>query len=183
MSEELLIRHCAPTLAGLKMGNLFSTMFNDINLLQNAIKKLNSILNPKGVTLCILKVCGDRALVYVYRSDKVKSYFNKSDVREFLYDNGYMYNNLKECIDYLSHKICLCKEFPHEIGLFLGYPLEDIKAFISNKGKNCKCSGCWKVYFNEEDALKTFARYKKCTDVYCKKFSEGLTIEKLTVAV
>ena len=27
------------------------------------------------------------------------------------------------------------EDFPHEIGLLLGYPLADVKAFIENEGK------------------------------------------------
>ena len=42
--------------------------------------------------------------------------------------------------------------FPHEIGLFLGYPFEDVMGFIENKGENYLCSGCWKVYSCEQDA-------------------------------
>ena len=37
-------------------------------------------------------------------------------------------------------------KFPHEIGIFLGYPLADVAGFIRNKGRNCKCIGTWKVY-------------------------------------
>lgn len=45
---------------------------------------------------------------------------------------------------------------PHEIGLFLGYPLDDVKSFIKNKGKNCICCRYWKVYHHPEQAQKTF---------------------------
>lgn len=51
-------------------------------------------------------------------------------------------------------------DFPHEIGLFLGYPLEDVKGFIENKADSSKCSGCWKVYGNEQKALKLFEKYE-----------------------
>ena len=37
------------------------------------------------------------------------------------------------------------QEFPHEMGLLLGYPVEDVKGFIRNGGENCLYIGYWKV--------------------------------------
>ena len=65
-------------------------------------------------------------------------------------------------------------EFPHEIGLFLSYPPEDVKGFMADPCA-CKCSGCWKVYGGREAAEKQFARYRKCTGVYCEQWREGLS--------
>ena len=50
-------------------------------------------------------------------------------------------------------------EFPHEIGLFLGYPVEDVKGFIKNRGKNCLYSGYWKVYGKMAEKAKLFERF------------------------
>ena len=70
----------------------------------------------------------------------------------------------------------------NEIGIFLGYPLADVKGFIENAGKNSKCSGCWKVYCNECEAIKTFKKFEKCKKVYQKLWLQGRSIAKLTVA-
>ena len=72
--------------------------------------------------------------------------------------------------------------FPHEIGLFLGYPLGDVMGFIENAGRNSKCSGCWKVYCNECEAIKLFARFDKCREVYKRLFKQGKSLLQLTVA-
>ena len=82
----------------------------------------------------------------------------------------------------LIKRMCADEEFPHEIGLFLGYPPEDVRGFIENGAENCKCVGCWKVYGNVEAAKKTFAKYKKCTDVYSRQQANGKSVERLTVA-
>ena len=37
MSEELLVRHCAPTLAGLKTANLFACRFSDGDALRRCL--------------------------------------------------------------------------------------------------------------------------------------------------
>jgi hypothetical protein len=73
------------------------------------------------------------------------------------------------------------ESFPHEVGLFLGYPPEDVKGFMEDARRGVKCAGCWKVYGNGEEAVKTFSRYKKCTDIYRKELSKGRSLLQLTV--
>ena len=74
------------------------------------------------------------------------------------------------------------KEFPHEIGVFLGYPLEDVTGFINNTGKNFRYSGIWKVYGDEKEAEKRFYKYKKCTEIYTRLWNNGRSLWQLTVA-
>lgn len=52
-------------------------------------------------------------------------------------------------------------EFPHEVGLFLSYPPEDVKGFIAHRANDFKCAGLWKVYGNEEKARSLFAKIQK----------------------
>ena len=85
-------------------------------------------------------------------------------------------------IERLRMRLASGDGFPHEIGLFLGYPVEDVLGFIENAGQNCKCCGCWKVYCNECEAVRTFARYKKCRDIYKRLWQEGRSVLQLTVA-
>ena len=78
--------------------------------------------------------------------------------------------------------ICVVIAIGQLIGLFLGYPLGDVIGFIKNAGQNCKCVGCWKVYYNECEAIKAFARFKKCTNVYVRLWNQGRSVRQLTVA-
>ena len=71
--------------------------------------------------------------------------------------------------------------FPHEIGLFLGYPPEDVEGFIYRRSE-AKFTGHWKVYGDVESAQRSFQRYRRCTDSYLKQAAKGLEIERLTVA-
>ena len=49
MSDEMIIRHCSPTLAGLKTGNVFNCPYSDRKELLSAVRSLNRRLVPKGV--------------------------------------------------------------------------------------------------------------------------------------
>jgi hypothetical protein len=47
--------------------------------------------------------------------------------------------------------------------------------------RGVKCTGCWKAYGNEEEAKRTFRKYRKCTEVYRREFSKGRSLLQLTV--
>lgn len=183
MSEEMVIRHCSPTLAGLKTGNIFSCSCVSIEQLYENIRILNKKLAGKGLRILPLRIVDGRALIYVYRPKKLKGDLLDNDAVEILSKSGYSCEFPSKCILHLISRLKENDEFPHEIGLFLGYPPEDVCGFIENKAKDCKCVGHWKVYGDAQKAEKTFAQYKKCTNAYLRQFEKGRTIERLTVAV
>ncbi len=181
MSEEILVRHCSPTLANIKTGNLVNCRVDSIQKLKKDIISLNSVLNAKGVSIRVLYCSSERALIYVYRPDKLMQDVSDTKVSSYLTSIGYNGKSEDELLKELSKRVYSCGGFPHEIGLFLGYPIDDVIGFIENKGKNFMCCGCWKVYHDEVNAKKTFEKYKKCTNIYCKKYLQGSSIKRLTV--
>ena len=183
MLDEIIVKHCAPTLAGLKTGNLFAYEYENNKELDVELHKWNYILNEKGIFIVSIRRKNGRALIYVYRRKQLERELSRKEIIEFLFENGYISESMESCLYCLAKRLEADGAFPHEIGVFLGYPLADIKAFIENKGANCKCTGCWKVYTDEHEARKTFEKYKKCTDVYCNKIAEGIDITRLTIAV
>lgn len=181
MSEDLIIKHCSPTLAGLKTANLFTCSYSSRSDVEKAAAFFNRIFNPKGVKLLPLKYGKTRVLVYVFRPAKLRRDLCDKDARAILYSQGYTAFDIGSCLSRLRRRINSCCEFPHEIGLFLGYPPEDVRGFILHKGNCCKCCGCWKVYGNEEKAVRDFAKFKKCSDIYYSKWSQGTSLNRLVV--
>lgn len=183
MLENSIILHCSPTLAGLKSANMFNYTFKTLETLFEQVAKCRDTLGRKGVSLRIIRTTEDRALIYVYRRQMVQDELRKDNVYSFLSKYGYKTDRIDYCIDRLASRVSSRLDFPHEIGLFLGYPLEDVKGFIEHKGQNCRCVGCWKVYCNECEAMKAFARFDKCKAVYCDLFNRGIrSLCQLTVA-
>ena len=176
MSEDLLIRHCSPTLAGIKTGNLFSCACPSRKDLTRDLCRLNKKLVPKGIRILPLRVCKGRALIYAYRPHALESDLTDHRARALLLKYGYVPENPNGCVVHLIHRLRSEGEFPHEIGIFLGYPLEDVDGFITHQGENCKLCGCWKVYGNVEQARRTFASYEKCRVFLCAKLSKGCNI-------
>lgn len=64
--------------------------------------------------------------------------------------------------DILSHleKRLEMSQYPHEIGLFLGYPLADVWGFVHHK--KCQCCGYWKVYENKREKESLFKQFDCC---------------------
>ncbi len=182
MSEELLVKHCAPTLAGMKTGNLFTCSFDGACEMKECVRCWNRILTKKGLRVLPLRFKNDRALIYVYRPKMLSADLKHDIAEELLKERGYFPGDLEGCVLHLIKRLGEYEEFPHEIGLFLGYPPEDVHGFIENRPGSCKCVGCWKVYKDVDTAIKTFEKYKKCTDVYCSQFAKGRSIERLAVA-
>ena len=182
MSESLLVTYCAPPLAGLKTGNLFNCTCTGRRQAEETVRQWNRTLNSKGVYAVIMRYREGRVRIYVYRRAKLLHDFTGTEVRRFLKKFGYEGKNLQEMLEQLSQRLCASDSFPHEIGLFLGYPIEDVKDFIKNEGKNCKLAGTWKVYHDEQNARKTFCKFKKCTDIYCQMLGKGTPLRRLTVA-
>jgi len=178
--ENLLIIHCSPTLIGLKQANLFSCPIEEDNKILSDLERYNTLLNPKGIYFKVLYQCNSRFFIMAYRKQPLLASLQEQKVVTFLSNIGYPLsssaNDSENILDYLSSRITGCDEFPHEIGLFLGYPAEDVFAFIENRGENYKFCGYWKVYSNEEAMKKLFRQYRKCTEVLLTKAQAGTPI-------
>lgn len=178
MMEKKIIEHCSPTLAGIKCGSMFK--YTETSRSMNEVERLNSLLNPRGISIKILFSCAKRDLILVYREDMISERLSLSDVSELL-GHEYDRSSVPSCLTTLSAKMYSEGAIPPEIGIFLGYPIEDVKGFMEHEGRHSKAVGCWKVYGDENNAAKTFTKYKKCRDVFVKKYESGCPIAKLAV--
>ena len=181
MLKNALVEHCSPTLAGIKTGNMFS-INNDSADIITEIRDLNRMITKRGLCLIPLKKSGKSTLIYLYRPDLLKRDLNLPEAEEILEKKGYPCGKTGCCITCLVRHFMEDEQFPHEIGLFLGYPPEDVSGFIKNGAQSFKCVGCWKVYGDADKAQKQFGRFKKCTKIYQKQYANGRPLTKLTVA-
>ena len=186
MPIDLIINHCSPTLAGLKTGNMFSVEFETNEEMVEELRKINKVLLPKGLKAIPLRKTSGRVLIYIYRPDYLSRDLEHPYAVETLKSKGYATENMYKCLAQLARRVNSDEKFPHEIGFFLGYPPEDVCAFIkdanSEGGCHCaKCTGHWKVYGDREAAEKKFAKYKTCTKVYKNEINKGRPLEQLIV--
>lgn len=182
MSDELIVRHCAPTLAGLKAGSLFSCPCPDVRTLTGELRRLNRTLAPKGLRVLPLRAEKGRALIYLYRPLALERELRGREARALLEERGYGPDAAPRCLAQLARKLRAGETFPHEIGLFLSYPPGDVRGFICNGACRHKCAGCWKVYGDEAAARRTFETWQRCTRIYSRRLAQGCPLEQLAVA-
>ncbi len=183
MSTELIVKQCAPTLAGLKVGSIFNCSYDTQEALEQEIFAFNKRYNKKGVYMRILRTTGDRALIYLFRVRELLKVLNDPRANALLKQYKYDKMTLEDCIGHLASRIDTGEEFPHEIGIFLGYPVKDVIAFIEHKGKHSKYVGYWKVYYNEKDAKQLFKKYRACTVSYLEHFQQTQEFDSLVIAL
>ena len=181
--EAVLVRHCAPTLAGMKPGSIFCFNHSPLEVSRQKVCQWNKQLAPFGLTVQILleRPGSSSVIVFVYRRDRLEQMLSDDAYQSFLAEAGYERTNLDGLLEQLSYRLRTQPEFPHEIGVFLGYPLQDVIGFIENHGRNFTCCGFWKSYGDPAEMQVCFACYRRCIQTYVAMFEQGIPIERLAV--
>lgn len=176
--NEIFARHCGPTLAKLKPASLVTIPYN---LFPDAYIKVlasySELYVRTGIVFTAIYPRLNNVLVLVYSPPYLKRVLTKPVNKAYLRLDGYPVDeNLDQMLQYMSARMRHSAGFPHETGIFLGYPLEDVLGFIKNKGQNYKLLGYWKVYSNEAAARQIFDVYKYCETTFMTKFYEGVPL-------
>lgn len=182
--EGVLVRQCAPTLAGLKPGSMFCFQNPAPEVSRQKVRQWNERLAPLGLTVKILleRTGSNSVIVYVYRRIHLERLLADCGCQDFLRSTGYTQTGLDGLLAQLSQRLQTQPEFPHEIGVFLGYPLRDVVGFIENRGQNFTCCGFWKSYGDPAEMQACFACYRRCIQTYVTMFEQGVPIDALAVA-
>lgn len=176
--EQLLAVHCAPTLLGQKSASLISLPRSAG--LERVVREYNRQLAP--VVLLPICECNQRLLLLVCRPALMEESLAQPERRALLSRLGYPAEGSPAAL--LRHLRTRFTDagFPHEIGLFLDYPVCDVEGFMLYRGEGCKLCGYWKVYGDVEEAQKRFASYDSCRAYLCRGLSAGRTIAQLLPA-
>ncbi len=174
--ELRLIIQNAAVLKGKRISGML--FLNDKELARISMK-----LHNTNISLIILCTCKKRHLVMVYRAKELEEHLRSKEVSDYLREFGYRRD------DFVSNLIRLhqrmngfynkMKEFPHEVGVFLGYPICDIKGFLENKGERYLHSGYWKIYGNLEETRKKFLSYDEARETAIDEFLSGRELESI----
>ena len=175
MPEQFLIDHCSPTLAGLKTANMFPVSLDEEQDIYDEVRKLNRMLHEKGIRIVVLRRTEKNALLYVYRPDYLDRDLGCPLARKILENRGYCCGSSGRCIVQLIRHMAEDGKFPHEVGLFLGYPPEDVRCFM--QPENLLKSTCLTPELAEQSAKITRSTYfkglDKKTENHYKKLMTG----------
>ncbi len=168
-----LASHSAPALLGVKPASLFSLSNGDYDFRREA-QTFSQHAKQHGLQLRVICRCETRSLLLVFRTDLMDRLLEDPKRRAVLSCFGYdMAWDREACLMRLANRIANNATFPHETGIFLGYPLADVLGFIQNHGENYKLCGAWKVYDNPEQARHVFAVYDHCKTMLCQQLAQG----------
>ncbi len=174
----LLAIHCAPTLFGIKSANIMTVTEREFLHIEDLFRGID-------ISYCFLKTKGDKGILYLYRKWEIMKYLYSVDIQSFLKGYGYETNELREMLERLANRIWFYNNgkipFPHEIGIFLEYPLLDVKGFVENEGENFIYSGYWKVYADEYNTLKKFGAYDLARKLAVCAVISGKKIREIVV--
>lgn len=164
---------CAPVLMNYKISNLLIVE-------KEKIKQVVQLFQKTKLYCRLLMVSEEKSAFLVYRKTELVSYLERAEVwalmEAFGYENRQLSKILKEFSRRYTQYVQADGEFPHEMGLLLGYPVEDVVGFIQNEGENFLYSGYWKVYTNLSEALEHFERYNQAKETAVRMIYEGKDI-------
>ena len=130
--EHRLAEHCAPTLLGAKAASLLSLSREEFPELPEALRRYNRTLYRTGLRFLILRETSQRSLILVFRPALLRSRLNTAGAKALLQRFDYPETDcLGVLLRRLKKRFTPGGDFPHEIGLFLDYPPEDVEAFIA----------------------------------------------------
>ncbi|MBC5736695.1 MULTISPECIES: DUF3793 family protein [Oscillospiraceae] len=178
--EEVVVRHCSPTLVGIKPACLISLDAAEYPRLPRTVGEYTRALGEKGLRFEVLCRCRRRFLVLVFRPKLLAEHLARPQAAQLLADADYPGDApLSALLRRLRQRLLAGGDFPHEIGLFLGYPSEDVAAFQTDGGAGCRLCGYWKVYHDVEGARRQFLRYDRCRDALLDRLRAGMTLSRL----
>lgn len=175
--ERSVAYHCAPALVGLKPACLISLPAAEYPALPRLAAAYSRRLEKRGIRMEVLCRCRRRFLLLVCRPELLERCLRSPRVAGLLEEAGYPAGAspaaLLRC---LSGRIAAGGGFPHELGLFLGYPPEDVVGFMTHGGSGCRLCGEWKVYQDVEGAMRQFRKFALCRSALCARLDRGCSL-------
>lgn len=174
-----VVTQCAPVLKGIKISNLISAE-------AGTWRRIRRYLEGCKVICVLLYADAKKEVLYLYRYEMLERHLSQKKVRTFLTRYGYKTFDVANVLARLRTRYQRYagagKEFPHELGILLEYPVEDVEGFIANQGQNSLMVKYWKVYHNREHAEKIFRMYDEAKETAMEEILNGYPLAKVAVS-
>ncbi len=156
----------AEVLWGSKPGNLISI----VNRQRPCGRNLYALWDSYGIGLMEefglkFRELADNAghrLLLIYHEESMDALLAQKKVAAVLARAGYRApSDRKLTLDALQEKMT-AGGFPHEIGVFLGYPLKDVVGFMGWVQLPFSCQGPWKIFGRPDESLQLAELHRVC---------------------
>lgn len=167
---------CAPVIMGLKISNLLIVP-------NKSIDKVWTILEGSKLSSQVLLRKEEKIVILVYRMDSLREYLSQAEIKKLLWRLGYRKVEWEELLPvFIGRYQRYCRyggDFPHEMGILLGYPVEDVIGFIENNGKNFLYLGYWKVYKDKKEKIRLFQKFELAKKALIQLTATGISMAEV----
>ena len=174
--ETQLAMQCAPVIMGLKVSNLLIIPNKNID-------RVKEILNGSPLSSQLLFIKEEKTIFLVYRQEYLQQYLSQEKSKKLLKQLGYRKMELEELLTiFIRRYSWYCRyggNFPHEMGLLLGYPVEDVIGFMENDGKNFLYTGYWNVYENIGEKIHLFQKFELAKERLLQLVTMGVSMAEV----
>ncbi|GAA0818458.1 DUF3793 family protein [Clostridium tertium] len=178
--KKFLLYNSSLVIAGVKPSATVTVNKMLKDLYKSWIEYGKDFLEAINLSFINLREDENALIILIYNNDILKTHIFKTENIEFLRKLGYEHNNnnISYYVEYLKDRY---DEFncPHELGIFLGIPIDDVKSFMQCSYKKCLGCGYWKVYSNYEKAIEIFSIYDDVREKTMDKIVEGESIDSI----
>ncbi len=148
-----LCYHAAPTISGIKPSSLVVLKGS---CARHFVKHERDIKRIMPLDIEILHKDEKRVSLLVFNSDTLLTHISQAENMNYLTSLGYPAYNLATVLGRLKSQFS--SGCPSEIGVFLGYPVDDVIAFQS-KCEKPLFIGYWSVYNDVQGAKQIFEQF------------------------
>lgn len=172
---DILVQN-APVIYTLKPASIFTVQ-------NESLPALIRLFQHSEISLYPLFSDSGRTTLLFYRDTALQSYLRTPACTDLLLSYGYCSSSLRTSLQRLRQRFqdfrLKRSAFPHELGLFLGYPIWDVLGFIKHNGKNELYTSHWKVYDHLEEALQLFSRFDQAMKNIEIQIAQGTPLRQL----
>lgn len=169
--EKLIIFHAKQIQYKVKVAKILTFRNEYKNAYKNYSVYALPILEMMHLKSFIISKNQEYFTVFIYDEELLNAILKNKQVKNCLkcYANYPMLSTVEEYLLFLQKRF-ITQACPDEIGIFLGYPVEDVISYIQKEGREFLCCKHWKVYHNMDKSLALFAEI----DTVCEKVANML---------
>ena len=181
--ETFLVYNLSLVIAGIKPAITVTIKKNNQKLYNSWNDFGSCFLDNIDLKFIELRESNDSIIAMIYDEYMLEKELSQKSHMEFLFNLGYPSN--ASISDYLNILKNRYEKYhcPHELGLFLGIPFEDVKDFMECTTKKCLFCGYWKVYNNGNKAKEIFNKYDKVKEYTIKNMLNGNSSRDLALSI
>lgn len=162
-----LMLECSEVLAGVKPANLVSLTNHARPCGRNLYQLWQShhvelFRRLEKLNFQVLQTRENALLLFCYNAENLERHLAHAGIRALLSKSGYdTAASGQALLSELFQRFAVSSSFPHEIGLFIGYPAKDVAAFMGVIKIPFTCQGPWKIYGDPHKSLRLAATFRK----------------------